>query len=119
MRKRYDGSFKARVALEAIRGERTVAEIAAVYGVHPNQIGNWKKRALDELPKIFSGRHEKKEMQGKELLDQPTLSDSNKLSGTRPLTKSMQVLVPGTRSRVPISECQGVLFHLKKVQFLS
>jgi transposase-like protein len=38
MRKRYDGSFKARVALEAIKGDRTVSEIAAVYGVHPNQI---------------------------------------------------------------------------------
>jgi putative transposase len=69
MRKRYDSSIKARVALEAIRGERTMAEIAALYGVHPNQIGKWKKQALDELPKIFSGRYEKKEMQGKELID--------------------------------------------------
>jgi transposase-like protein len=70
MRKRYDGSFKARVALEAIRGDRTVAEIAAAYGVHPNQISKWKKQALDELPKIFSGRYEKTEAQGKELTDQ-------------------------------------------------
>jgi len=70
MRKRYDGSFKARVALEAIRGDRTVAEIAAAYGVHPNQISKWRKQALDELPKIFSGRYEKTEAQGKELTDQ-------------------------------------------------
>jgi transposase len=70
MRKSYDGSFKARVALEAIRGDRTVAEIAAAYGVHPNQISKWKKQALDELPKIFSGRYEKTEAQGKELSDQ-------------------------------------------------
>jgi transposase-like protein len=70
MRKRNDGSFKARVALEAIRGDRTVAEIAAAYGVHPNQISKWKKQALDELPKIFSGRYEKTEAQGKELTDQ-------------------------------------------------
>jgi transposase-like protein len=70
MRKRYDGSFKARVALEAIRGDRTVAEIAAAYGVHPNQISKWKKQVLDELPKIFSGRYEKTEAQGKELTDQ-------------------------------------------------
>ena len=69
MRKRYDGSFKARVALEAIKGERTMAELAAVYGVHPNQISKWKKQALDELPGIFSGRDEKKEAQGKELVD--------------------------------------------------
>lgn len=70
MRKRYDGSFKARVALEAIRWDRTVAEIAAAYGVHSNQISKWKKQALDELPKIFSGRYEKTEAQGKELTDQ-------------------------------------------------
>lgn len=70
MRKRYDASFKARVALEAIRGERTVAEIAAAYGVHPNQISKWKKQALDELPRIFSGKYEKKEAEGKELADQ-------------------------------------------------
>ena len=69
MRKRYDGSFKARVALEAIRGDRTVAEIAAAYRVHPNQISKWKKQALDELPKIFSGRYEKTETQGEELVD--------------------------------------------------
>lgn len=70
MRKRYDGNFKARIALEAIRGDRTVSEIASVYGVHPNQISKWKKQALDELPKIFSGRYEKTEVQGKELTDQ-------------------------------------------------
>jgi transposase-like protein len=70
MRKRYDASIKARVALEAIRGERTVAELASAYGVHPNQISKWKKQALDELPNIFSGRYEKKEVQGKELIDQ-------------------------------------------------
>ncbi len=69
MRKRYDSSFKAHVAFEAIRGERTMAEIAALYGVHPNQMSKWKKQALDELPKVFSGRYEKKEMQGKELID--------------------------------------------------
>lgn len=70
MRKRYDASFKARVALEAIRGERTTAEIASAYGVHPNQISKWKRQVLDELPGIFSGRHEKKEAQGRELIDQ-------------------------------------------------
>lgn len=70
MRKWYDSSVKARVALEAIRGERTVAELASAYGVHPNQISKWQKQALDELPSIFSGRYEKKEAQGKELIDQ-------------------------------------------------
>jgi len=57
-RKRYDGSFKARVALEAIRGDRTVAEMAAAYGVNPNQITKWKKRVLAELPKYEARREE-------------------------------------------------------------
>jgi transposase-like protein len=70
MRRRYDANFKARVALEAIRGERTLAEIASAYGVHPNQISKWKKQVFVELPKIFSGRYEKNETQGKELLNQ-------------------------------------------------
>ena len=70
MRRKFDGAFKARVALEAIRGERTVAAIGAEYGVHPNQISTWKRQVLNELPKVLSGRYEKKEAQGKELIDQ-------------------------------------------------
>jgi transposase-like protein len=43
MHKRYDKDFKAKVALEAIRGEKTIQEIAAMYSVHPNLVGQWKK----------------------------------------------------------------------------
>jgi putative transposase len=55
-RRQHSGAFKAKVALEAIRGERTVNEIAADYGVHPVQITQWKRVALDALPAIFSSR---------------------------------------------------------------
>jgi transposase-like protein len=55
-RRQHSGAFKAKVALEAIRGERTVNEIAADYGVHPVQITQWKRGALDALPDIFSSR---------------------------------------------------------------
>jgi len=55
-RRQHSGAFKAKVALEAIRGERTVNEIAADYGVHPVQITQWKRVALDALPDIFSSR---------------------------------------------------------------
>ena len=59
-RRQHSGEFKAKVALEAIRGERTLQELAAAYGVHPVQIAQWKKMALEELPKThsigFSGR---------------------------------------------------------------
>ncbi len=46
--------FKAKVALEALRGDRTVQEIAAKHKVHPNQVGNWKRRAIDGLGEVFS-----------------------------------------------------------------
>lgn len=62
-RKRFSKDFKAKVALEAIKGQRTVVELAQEYGVHPNQISQWKKQALDSLPSVFgngSGKDEKR-----------------------------------------------------------
>ncbi len=70
MRKRYDAQFKARVALEAIRGDRTLAEIASAYQVHPNQITKWRRQVLEELPKVFSGAKERGEAQHNELVAQ-------------------------------------------------
>ena len=58
-RKRYDSRFKAQVVLEAIRNQRTMAEIASEYGVHANQITKWKRRVLDELPGIFTNKRER------------------------------------------------------------
>lgn len=64
MRKNHDAAFKAKVALEAVKGEKTTAQIASEYGVHPNQIGQWKKRLLEELPSIFSDRRKREEKEG-------------------------------------------------------
>ncbi len=58
-RKRYDSRFKAQVVLEALKNQRTMAEIASEYGVHVNQITKWKRRVLDELPGIFSNKRER------------------------------------------------------------
>jgi len=55
-RRQHSAEFKAKVALEAIRGERALNELATEYGVHPVQITQWKRLALEELPKIFSSR---------------------------------------------------------------
>jgi transposase-like protein len=55
-RRQHSGAFKANVAIEAIRGERTVNELAADYGGHPVQMTQWKRVALEALPDIFSRR---------------------------------------------------------------
>lgn len=61
IRKRYDGALKAKVAIAAIRGEQTAAEIASAYSVHPNLVTLWKKQALEAFPEIFSERRKKRE----------------------------------------------------------
>ena len=53
MKKSYDSKFKSRVALEARRGELTVAEIAGKYQVHPNQVLQWKKKLMEGASEIF------------------------------------------------------------------
>ena len=56
MRRGHDEAFKAKVALEAIKGEKTLAQLSGEFGVHANQIRQWRRRLLDELPSLFSGR---------------------------------------------------------------
>ena len=53
-RRRFTGEFKARVALEALRGDKTVQEIASKHKVHPNQVSSWKRQAIDGLGEVFS-----------------------------------------------------------------
>ena len=60
-RKQYGAKFKAKVAVEAIRGERTLSQLAAQYQVHPVQIGQWRKTATEHLPDLFlDGRKHKR-----------------------------------------------------------
>lgn len=57
-RRRFTAQFKAKVALEAVRGEKTVAQLAGEHEVHANQISQWKKQLLDCLPEVFGRRRE-------------------------------------------------------------
>ena len=53
-RRRFTADFKAKVALEALRGDKTIQEIAARHKVHPNQVSAWKRQAMDGLGAVFS-----------------------------------------------------------------
>ena len=53
-RRSYPPSLKAKVAIEAIKGNRTAAQIAQTFSVHPNLVAFWKKQAVEHLPEVFS-----------------------------------------------------------------
>lgn len=57
-RKQYSPQFKAKVALEAVRGEKTISELASQYEVHPTMINNWKRQLLDEASNLFEKGNE-------------------------------------------------------------
>jgi transposase-like protein len=56
MRKRFEAGFKARVGLEALKGEKTMAELSSEYGVHASQISKWKQELQKGVVQVFSGK---------------------------------------------------------------
>jgi transposase-like protein len=69
-RKQYDSQFKAKVALEAVKNQKTIAQIASEYGIHPNQVGKWKKQLLSALPQVFLNRKTETETANEKLIDE-------------------------------------------------
>lgn len=57
-RKRYGADFKAKVALDALKGDLTLAQLATKHGVHQRQISSWRKQAVEGMAGVFSGKAE-------------------------------------------------------------
>ena len=69
-RRSFGAEMKAKIAAEAIKGQRTVQEIASHFEVHPNQVSQWKKQALERLPELFTDRRARQELADEELKGQ-------------------------------------------------
>ncbi len=67
--KTYTAEFKAKVALDSIRGDLTINEISTQYGVHATQITRWKQQALSCIKAGFTGKHERSESGNQKLVD--------------------------------------------------
>jgi len=59
MKRQFTKEFKSKVALEAIKEERTISEIASEFEIHPNLVSNWKRQVLNSLPDIFERPNKK------------------------------------------------------------
>jgi len=70
VRKNHSPAFKAKVAVEAVKKEKTMAQLSGEFGVHPNQITEWKSHLINELPGIFSNRRSKSEKYSEQLTDE-------------------------------------------------
>jgi transposase-like protein len=69
-RRRHSSTFKAKMALEAIKGEKTLDELASEFGIHPVQIAHWKKHALEGLPGVFDNAENRWEQADQALIAQ-------------------------------------------------
>ena len=67
MRKTYNAAFKAKLAFEAAKGEKTIAQIASEFSVHPNQIRLWRNHLMGQLPELSSSRRPLQEKAREEL----------------------------------------------------
>jgi len=70
IRRSHSSAFKAKVAFEAMKKEKTMAQLSSEYGVHPNLINQWKRQLMLELPQIFSRKKSKQKQDTEELISE-------------------------------------------------
>jgi transposase-like protein len=68
-RRNHSAAFKAKVALEAVKGDKTTVELASKYEVHPTQIAQWKKQLLESLPEVFGNSRQRDRRKQDELTE--------------------------------------------------
>jgi transposase-like protein len=68
-RRRFSAEFKAKLAVEALKGQQTINELAGLHSVHPNQIVTWKKQLLAEASELFADKRIKSDQEQQELTD--------------------------------------------------
>jgi putative transposase len=126
IRRRFDGKFKARVALEAIRGLRTISEISKQFKVHPNQVTLWKKQLLDGADAVFevgssSSKKDSDEPEAGELYEQIGRMKvelewlKKKLPRTR--EAALRWIEPGHESLSVRRQCQLLNIHRSQLYY--
>ena len=93
-RRRFSADFKSKVALAAIKGDRTLSELAAQFQVHPHQVMAWKKQALAVLPEVFSRKRDMDESRRSQLSGRTLRSDRSAQGGVGLVEKKSWI---GTR----------------------
>src|SRR5450756_1271494 len=115
-RSRHSTEFKAKVALEAIKGQRTMNELAGEYGVHPGQIAQWKRQVLEELPGLFASKRAK-EARGEEELKASLYQQIGQLKVELdwlkkklelPAEAKRSLIEPGQQSLSVVQQCELV-----------
>ena len=87
-RKKFKPDFKAKVALEALKGDKSTADLAQIYGVHPAQISAWKKQLLEDAPTLFEGKRPAK-------LDEVDIDELYKKIGKLEMERDFLATRPG------------------------
>ena len=94
-RKRYSAEFKAKVALEAIKREVTLSELASRFGIHPTMIAQWKRQAAQGMVDVFSGKA------GRHEIDQEAQVSPLRTCGFRDMSASSSRLMKGCQAVCP------------------
>ncbi len=115
-RKTYGDQFKARVALEAVKAEKSVAQVASEYGVHPNQVRQWKEHLLNVLSCLFSDRRKRTEDERNQQIRQLKVENDwlKKLSAAS-VEEKRQLLEKDNEEIAAARQCE--LLNLSKSSF--